>query len=220
MDRRQRYADPEEQLRTAFDGLMSGLWTALPGIIQSVTMSGGNLYAAVQPAHKPQMVTDDGLSPVNLPILPQCPVWYPRGGGCSLTFPVKAGDECLLVFSSRSLDGWYQSGKAQPATDLRTHDLSDGVAFVGLTSQARPLSNISPTSTQLRSDDGATVIDLNPATQAVTIMAPGGVVIDGNVTVNGAILASGNVTAGAIDLENHVHVGVQSGTGTTGRPMG
>lgn len=218
MDRRQRYLDPEEQLRTAMDGLKSGLWTALPGTIQSFDPVA--MTAAVQPGVKAMMVTAGGLSPADMPILPHCLVVFPRGGGCSLTFPLEMGDECMVVFSSRALDGFWQSGKAQPSTDLRSHDLSDGVAFVGLTSQARPLAGVSTTSTQLRSDDGATVIDLNPAAQTIALTAPGGITMTGPVQVNGAVIATGNVTAGGIDLEHHVHTGVQSGQATTGPPEG
>lgn len=219
IDRRERYHDPEELLRAALDGLKSGLWTSLPGVVQSFSIVGGAPYASVQPAIMAMMVTDNGLRPANLPILPHCPVWFPRGGGCSLTFPVEPGDECMLVFSSRALDGWWQSGGAQPPIDLRSHDLSDAVAFVGLTSSARPLTNISTTSTQLRSDDGGTVIDLQPRTRVITLTGST-IAIQGNLTVTGTVVAAGNVTAGGIDLEHHVHTGVQTGSGTTGGPQG
>lgn len=36
----------------------------------------------------------------------------------------------------------------------------------------------------------------------------------------GSITATGNVTAGSIDLKTHVHTGVQTGSGTTGGPTG
>ncbi len=219
MDRRQRYQDPEEHLRVAFDGLKSGLWTMLPGIIRSVTLAGSGLLAAVQPAAKAMLVKDGSLTPADYPLLPHCPLYFPRGGGCSLTFPVAPGDECMVVFASRALDGWWQSGKAQPSTDLRSHDLSDGIALVGLTSQARPLTGVSTSSVQLRSDDGSTVIDLNPAAQTVTLKAPGGILLNGPVSATSTIVAQGNVTAGEIDLENHVHVNA-GGNGLSGKPQG
>ncbi|MGC8050122.1 Gp138 family membrane-puncturing spike protein, partial [Salmonella enterica] len=78
----------------------------------------------------------------------------------SMTFPVAQGDECLVVFASRCIDSWWQSGGIQEQAELRMHDLSDGFAILGFRSQPRALSNISTTSAQLRSDDGATFIDL------------------------------------------------------------
>src|SRR5260363_73502 len=47
---------------------------------------------------------------VELPLLGDVPVFFPRGGGCTLTFPVQKGDECVVVFASRCIDGWWQSG--------------------------------------------------------------------------------------------------------------
>jgi hypothetical protein len=35
---------------------------------------------------------------VRYPILNDLPVVFPRGGGVTLTFPIKEGDECLIVF--------------------------------------------------------------------------------------------------------------------------
>ena len=52
----------------------------------------------------------------------------------------------------------------------------------------------------------------------------GDVSISGNLSVSGNITAanvsaSGDVTAGGISLKNHVHGGVQGGSGTTGAPQ-
>lgn len=54
----------------------------------------------------------------------------------------------------------------------------------------------------------------------VTITAPSGLTINANVTVNGTIDATGDVKAGTISLEGHVHGGVQTGSGTTATPTG
>ncbi|MFW8450019.1 Gp138 family membrane-puncturing spike protein, partial [Klebsiella pneumoniae] len=62
---------------------------------------------------------------VNLPLLVDVPVVFPRGGGCTLTFPVKPGDECLVIFADRCIDFWWQSGGIQEPVDERMHDLSD-----------------------------------------------------------------------------------------------
>ncbi len=45
-----------------------------------------------------------------------------------------------------------------------------------------------------------------------------GVAIKGNLTVDGAIEATGDITAGTISLQEHVHGGVESGSGQTGTP--
>lgn len=91
-----------------------------------------------------------------------------------MTFPVKAGDECLVVFADRCIDFWWQSGGIQEPVDDRMHDLSDAFCIVGPQSQARKISGINTSATQLRSDDGSTYFELNPDTRKIKIVAPGG----------------------------------------------
>lgn len=222
----ERYNDPQENLRVAEDALQSRVWTMLPGIVQSVTVSGGVPVASVKLATQGYDTAPDGSRTFHdLPTLPHCPIWFPRGGGYSMTFPVKKGDECMVMFASRSIDEWWQTGQAQPAYDMRKHDLSDGICVVGLTSRARPLSNISTSTAQFRSDDGATLVELNASGHAVRIVGSGGITLDGPVHATGAITADstitakGDVKAGSISLQSHKHSGVQPGSGMTGGPQ-
>jgi hypothetical protein len=96
------------------------------------------------------------------PLLLQVPVQFPSGGGYTLTFPVAAGDECMVLFNDRELDNWFTSGPGLAPAVGRLHDLSDGIAIVGIRSKPRALEDISTTATQLRSDDGANFVEVNP----------------------------------------------------------
>ncbi|AQS88176.1 phage-related protein [Neoasaia chiangmaiensis NBRC 101099] len=220
MDIRERFFDKDQNLVDSLHGLQARMWTALPGVIQSVSFENGAPFASVQPAVKGRFVNDDlTIAWHDLPLLPHCPIHFARGGGFSLTFPVNEGDECLLVFASRSLDEWFRNGEAQPAYDLRQHDLSDGIALVGLTSAARPLANISQASAQLRSDDGQTVIDVKSGSITMTV---GGcrmqLTSSGLAVTGGKITSDTDVQAGPISLTSHIHPGVQTGSGTTQKP--
>jgi len=203
VDSRERWDDPEEALRVALDGLRSGLWTSMPGIIQS--FNAGAVTATVQLAIKGIVHAPDGTAQfVNMPLLVDVPVHFPRGGGCTLTFPVAKDDECLVVFAARCIDGWWQSGGVQAPMDPRIHDLSDGFAFVGFFSQATKIGGISTASTQLRSNDGATYIDLNPSTKKVKIVAPGGFDViaplstfSAGVTISGLLTFVGGMVGSA-----------------------
>ena len=62
-----------------------------------------------------------------------------------LTFPVKPGDECLLVFNERCIDGWWQSGGSSEPLDYRQHDLSDAVAIMGISSLPQVVRPSPPT---------------------------------------------------------------------------
>jgi phage baseplate assembly protein gpV len=240
-DYRQRFSDHEETLRAHFEGHQASLWTALPGIIESVDL--GAVTVSVQPSIQCQVSNPDGSKVwTNLPIIPDVPIFYPRGGGYTLTFPIKQGDECLLVFSSRCIDAWWQQGGVQKQLELRMHDLSDGFALVGPMSQAKKISGISANTTQLRADTGSLFVELDSNGGLVNITAPTKVhitaptlVIDASsrVTINtgevdvtsglisqtGEIKAGGDVVAGAISLQTHQHTGVQTGTGISGPPI-
>lgn len=190
MDPRERADDPQEAMRAALDGRQSQIWTAGPGIIQSFDPD--EMTCSVQPAIQARVAAPDGsLSWKTLPLLVDCPVQFPGGGGASLTFKVSQGDECLVVFSHRCIDGWWYSGGVQPQLEARMHDLSDGFVLLGVRSRPRVLADISTTSTQLRSDDGLTLVDLNPTTKAISIIAPGGL-----TATTPKFSVSGNISAG------------------------
>lgn len=169
------------------------MWTAVPAIINSFDPA--TLTCTAQPAIQAQVSAQDGsTSWVTLPLLVDVPVCFPRGGGCTLTFPLAAGDEALIVFASRCIDSWWASGGIQVQAELRMHDLSDGFAIPGPFSQATKISGWSGNSVQLRSNDGSTYVDLSPGTKAVKIVAPGGFEVDAPTIMLNGNLAQGNGT--------------------------
>lgn len=206
-------------LLTALSSWQAGMWTALPGIVQDFNPT--ERTCTVKPAIQARVSAPDGSkSWVTLPLLLDCPVHFPSGGGYTLTFPIQNGDECLVVFSSRCLDAWWASGKISRQQVMRMHDLSDGIVFVGLNSTPKVIPNISTTSTQLRSDDGATMVELAPGainvvtTTAVTLTAP---------TINlqnaGAALKKLVNDTFITLFNNHRHSGVSPGGSVTGTPL-
>ena len=179
-----------------------------------------------------------------MPILPDVPVVFPGGGGFALTFPVAAGDECLVVFASRCIDAWWQSGGVGEPMEPRMHDLSDGFALVGVRSQPHRLSPAVHTgNTQLRADDGSAYVEITPGgavtavgPSSVTVRSGGSITLDAprivikgllsmqsqgggatTATLAGSLNATGDVTASNISLNSHTHPG-DSG-GTTGGPQ-
>lgn len=220
--------------------IMSAMRVSMPGIIQSFNPDA--VTAVVQPAIKGAEQDESGSEvSVNLPLLVDVPVLFPRGGGCTLTFPVKAGDECLVIFADRCIDFWWQSGGVQEPVDERMHDLSDAFCIVGPQSQAKKIGGISTTGAQLRTDDGSAFIEVAAggditATTAgsATINAPE-IVLNGNVTINGnlsqgmgerggtatmhgPVTVTNDVTAGGKSLMTHTHGGVEHGNDSTGEP--
>ncbi len=196
MNRIERTGDPEEALAMAMKGHQAEIWTSLPAIIQSFDPVKQTCTA--QPAIQGRIRQKDGSQKwVNMPLLVDVPVQFPGGGGYTLTFPVAKGDEALIVFSSRCIDAWWQSGGVQQQAEMRMHDLSDGYALVGIRSVPRKLAGgTNMDGTQLRADGGGAYIELTGNT--VNIIAPGGVYMNGK------------------RIDTHTHSNVQPGGGTSG----
>lgn len=215
---------------TAVKGQLQGTWTALPGVVESYNPD--QQTVVVQPTIQAEVTAQDGsVSLATLPLLLDCPVQFPRGGGAVITFPVAKGDECLVVFASRCIDAWWQNGGVQPQAELRMHDLSDGFAVLGFSSVPNVAGSPSATAIEIRNLAGDTFLALDPTGQTVDITAPGGSTITADVTINGTlhvtgkittdanVEAAGDVKAASISLKTHKHGGVQTGGSQTGAPV-
>ncbi|KMW73353.1 hypothetical protein TI10_09770 [Photorhabdus luminescens subsp. luminescens] len=213
-----RTGDLSETLKAINHSLSSQLRVAIPGIIQSFNAEA--VTCVVQPAIKSGTTDkDDKKTSVSLPLLVDVPVIFPRGGGVTLTFPVKAGDECLVVFADRCIDFWWQSGGVQEPADERQHSLSDTFAIVGPQSQAKKISGVSTNTAQLRSDDGAAYIELDPNSHNITVITPAKLTATANggteitspeITLNGNVTINGNLSQG---------MGAGGGTATMQGPV-
>lgn len=213
MDQRELNATTTGALKTALQGWQRGIWTALPGIVQSYDATDNTV--TVQPAIRAVVVAHDPKTgnekntDVTLPQLIKVPVIQIGGGGFLVDFQPAAGDEVLVVFSSRCIDGWWQSGGVQKQTEWRSHDLSDGIAIPGLWSVPRVPAGIGSGGIKLRSSDDSTYVQVTE----------GNVTIKGNLTLTGNFTSTGTMTNNSVNVgSTHVHNGVQTGAGNTGVP--
>ena len=209
----------EALAQQAVRNALKDLHTSMPGIID--TFDPVKQTCTVQPAIKRIFV---GGESVALPVLINVPVSFPSAGGFNITLPVKQGDECLIIFSERSIDNWLQFGELKIPNDRRFHDLSDGVVIMGLKSNPNVLTDYDPENLVIRNTandvkvtigaDNNVAIDtpgniaMNAATQ-IDIVSPI-VNIDGDLAVTGAVTAdtvdgSSEVTGGGIALSSHTH---------------
>lgn len=118
----------------------------------------------------------------DVPPIVNVPVIFPRGGGFSLTLPLKKGNQGLLIFCDTCFDNWYLNGQdnAPPAAnvsspsgsqrqfEIRRHYVHDCGFLPGMGSQNHVLTDYSADSMQLRSDDGNIVLDVSESGVAVT----------------------------------------------------
>lgn len=176
----------------------------------------------------------------DFPILQDVPVQFPSGGGYSLTFPVNAGDNCLLMFCDKGYSHWLYGGKNKigkfssglPKNEyFRRYNINDAVALVGYNPIPEAITSFNSTSPELRNSD---------RTQRVTLVSDGNIevvavsnlhitaptsTIDSNVTINGTLHVTGKITsdddvvAGTISLKTHRTSGVLPGSGTSSVPV-
>lgn len=158
---RERIGGTDELLRTQSDKTKNDIRVAVPGIVQSFDPI--EQTVTVQPAVRERFRDEKGnVSFINIPLLLDVPVVFPRAGGFVLTMPVHPGDECLVVFADMCIDAWWANGGIQNQIEKRRHDLSDAFAIMGTWSQPRVVSNYSTDGAQLRTEDGESIIDLKP----------------------------------------------------------
>ena len=240
MNRNERFENTNETLLAAVKGERADIWTAIPAIVQSFNPVA--MTCAVQPTIRFRVLPPASLSyntPTmtvapsgqfiwdQMPLLTDCPVQFPGGGGVTLTFPINPGDEVLVILASRCIDAWWAYGGIQNQNAMRMHDLSDGFIIPQVRSQPRKFT-VSTTSAQLRNDAGTAYIQLNAtsgevdvvaptitATAAGTITATAGtsatvtapiVTINGNLAVTGTISAGGAVSAPSLTVAGNATI--------------
>lgn len=194
-------ANLAENINQGISNRLKDLHTSMPGIVQS--FDAAKQTASVQPAIRRVFVTRQGIEEVleakDLPVLINVPVQFPRGGGFSLTFPVKKGDECLLVFTERSLDNWHKFGGVRDPGARRFHSLSDATVFVGISSIPNKVPSYDSVNTQLKKDDGTATVSIN-ADSSIDVNADSNVNITSGADIVGECVNLTANASGAVDV--------------------
>lgn len=121
------------------------------------------------------------------PLLVDVPVFVNSGGSGRLTFPVTAGDPCLVCFNDRDIDSWFETDNTAIPNTGRTHDLSDGLAFVGFRSLANALADFDMDNAVLAFAGGKILVadKLQLVSQLTTMTTVMGKLYDALVALNG-----------------------------------
>ena len=159
-------------INSAISSRLKDLHTCLPAIVESFDPVTQTLE--IQPAISRIY---SGGKEVPLPKLINVPLVTLQTAQFSITMPVKAGDECLVIFSERSIDAFYKTGEVSPPNDLRFHDLSDGFAILGISSEPNVITNYDPDNVEIRNADASVAVTLKP-TDEIIIKAPTKITLD------------------------------------------
>ena len=149
--------------------------------------------------------------------------------------PVATGDKGWLIANDRDISLYKQAGVQSPPNTNRLHSYEDGWFSPDSALDSASLADASKCCIQ--SYDGSTSVTLGGG--IITLTAPTKIVLhtplveiagqivagtdssfDQTATFNGTITTTGDVIAGTISLEEHVHGGVMTGGGNTGGPIG
>ena len=179
---------------------------------QVVAISADRKYVSVQPMIL--VVTTRGEIVVRAPVA-KIPVYTPGGGGFVISFPIKAGDFGWLKANDRDISLFIQTMKlAQPNT-ARMHSFSDAI-FLPTILADYVINSDDTDSMVISSLDGSVRVAIS--SNKITLTAPN-VEIDSNLLINGDLNVTGTTIGNGVNLNTHVHGGVQPGTGDTGVPV-
>lgn len=199
----------EELLNLILDHRLRELHTALPGRVESYDAS--KQTCDVLPMLKKQTPNGQGgYTTEDLPVLPNVPVAFPRGGGgFFMSFPLAKGDFVMLVFHERAIGAWRKKGEATAPGDLRMHSLAGAVAYPGLYPNDDALDD-AHTANMVLGKDGSTA--------QIHLKADGTVHLGGENGAQFVALATDvlnrlSAIVSAFNLHQHAETG-----GTTGVP--
>ena len=149
------------------------------------------------------------------PVLIDCPCIVLGGGEGRITFPISAGDSCLVIFNDKDIDNWYDGGQKMPPRSQRLHDFADAFALVGIRNRQNQISDYLADGTEfkykgssIKLQDGKVTLSNGSAT---VTMDSTNVTIIGNVSITGTFMVNGKNVG-----DTHTHSGVTTGSGTTG----
>lgn len=200
---------PEQQgewnrLNFAVRQIMAGMATTTLVLVQAVRAVDGGFVVDVQP-----MVSqvDGAGNAVPHGTIHNLPVWRLQGGNGGVIVAPAVGDIGVSVFASTDISGVKRAKAATTPGSSRRFDWADGI-YLGGVLNAAPVNFV-----QILAD-GVTVTSAT----VVTINAPDGVTINGDVTVTGDITTGPGSTFNGKDFDSHTHGGVSTGGGTSGPP--
>lgn len=139
---------------------------------------------------------------MDMPQIFDVPVLELGGKGLSVKIPLQAGDTGIVIFCDRDISLFKQEKKNTQPNTLRKHDLADGI-FIPMKFGNSGSSNIS-----IQNTDGSVKFEITSS----------GINVKGNIVVDGEITATDVKTDTNISLKSHKHLGVRSGSDTSGLP--
>ncbi|QGH75033.1 putative baseplate protein [Vibrio phage Rostov M3] len=224
-----------ELMKRSFIELMKDVGTSIPG--HFLAFDPDTQLAQIQIGIQRVDVNGKVFEPA--PLI-ECPVAFLGGSEYFIEHQIDPGDECLIVFSQRCIDGWINTGGIADNHIMRFHDFNDAAILPGLRSQPNKISSFENNGVRLRNKSGDKYIWLkNDGTAEITVdtlrlngdfVHTGDTNHTGNTIQSGDLTVSGTIIAGIIsamtslliagkEMLGHIHSGVTRGNQNTDGPV-
>ncbi len=221
----------------AFREQMKDVGTSIPGHV--VSFNADTQLAQLQIGIKRTSIDGVVYDPA---ILIECPIQFAGGNKFHVEHQIDPGDEGIIIFSQRCIDGWVNTGGVANNPITRFHDMNDAYFVPGIRSQPKVISGFDNNGIKLRNKSGSNFIWLkNDGTAAITIDTlniTGDIVHEGDNTQTGnlhvtgtiestvsatapTLTASTSLTVDGTEMNGHTHPYTwtdPAGSGDTGAP--
>ena len=188
------YSSEIERLKAIINNSLSGLRTAMPVKIISVSNNGGLSPIGTVNVQPMVSMLDGSGNAWPHGIIYTVPYMRIQGGANGIILDPAIGDIGIATVCDRDISTVQNTGKVSTPGSLRKHDMSDMVYLMTIIGAA-------PTQ----------YIQFNSA--GITITSPTAVTINADVTINGTLTNNGHLVG-----STHTHGGVTTGSGHTGVP--
>ena len=92
---------------------------------------------------------------LDFPLLLNVPCFVIGNSNIYISCPIQEGDFCVLLFNDRDITNWYiQEDISAPAT-FRKHNISDGLAIVGIRNSLTAIKDFNNENIVLKNKDGS-----------------------------------------------------------------
>lgn len=141
----------------------------------------------------------------NPPPLIKVPVHFCGGSNFAIEYQIDPGDEGIIVFSQRCIDGWKTTGGIAKNPIARFHDLSDAAFLPGIRPFPKAMAAFENNGIRIRNKDG---------THYIWLKNDGAIEIkntSGSLTISSAGEFNGEFTSFNVDSPSFSHNGVNIG---------
>jgi hypothetical protein len=147
-----------QEVKNTITEMLQGIHTVIPGKI--VKYYSDKCEAEILPYGKFKKPNGEFM---DFPQLNHIPILFQQSCGqdFSVVYPVKPGDECLIMVNEQTLDIWRGSG-VESDNDLR-FDLTNAVAIVGMFSRPQPLAQEAQNDDKLIFQKNGHRLHINPS---------------------------------------------------------